>query len=109
MQSADQYLDDLKRLCDFAYEQGFHEMGHDPVKAAADEIERLRDQLAQCELSLATYDAGRTSEYWLKYDSPDDVCTCKPLAQQTHARFGTVRVTVDAACPLHGDVGGDRG
>lgn len=25
-------LGDLKSLCDFAYEHGFHEMGYDPVK-----------------------------------------------------------------------------
>jgi hypothetical protein len=38
-------LDNLHALCEFAYEQGFHELGYDPVKVVADEIERLQSAL----------------------------------------------------------------
>jgi len=44
------------------------------IKAGADEIERLEanqtqfaQRLADCEISLGTFDPGAASEYWLKY------------------------------------------
>lgn len=34
-------FDSLKSLCAFAYEQGFHEMGYDPVEVVVDRIHEL--------------------------------------------------------------------
>ena len=35
-------LQALKSLADYAYEQGYHEMGYDPLQVVRDEIDRLR-------------------------------------------------------------------
>ena len=37
---------------------------------AADEIERLRQRLFDCETSLNVWDDTRDSEYWLRYGEP---------------------------------------
>lgn len=37
----DEFRKALRMLCEFAYEQGFHEMGYDPLKAFED---ALRDE-----------------------------------------------------------------
>lgn len=39
----------------------------DVMRDAASEIEKLRDRLADCELSLNIFDEGRVSEYWMRH------------------------------------------
>jgi len=35
-------LSALKKLCDYAYEQGYHEMGYDPVREIARKLKEAR-------------------------------------------------------------------
>ena len=35
-------LSALKKLCDYAYEQGYHEMGYDPVREIARKLKEAK-------------------------------------------------------------------
>lgn len=45
-------LDDIQGLCEFAYEQGFHEMGYDPVKAVREFVRIAIFELASVEKEI---------------------------------------------------------
>ena len=63
-------IDDVRVLCEFAYQQGFHEMGYDPVNAIQEEIARyengrvilalelksLREKIARMEAEKAAHE-----------------------------------------------------
>lgn len=38
-------LDDLNTLCDYAYKQGFHELGYDPVAEIEKRYKKLQSEV----------------------------------------------------------------
>jgi hypothetical protein len=66
-------LRDIHSLCEYAYEQGYHEMGYDPVKIIEKALENAREFVAANwrypnneGLATALADLGLTSEAALK-------------------------------------------
>lgn len=50
---ADEYLEILRRICAFAFEQGYHEVGYDPVIHIEKELNQLRSELAIAQVMMA--------------------------------------------------------
>lgn len=45
VQPIEHALEDVEMLADYAYDNGFHELGYDPVKTIGDEITRQREDI----------------------------------------------------------------
>lgn len=71
------------------------------VERLTNERTQFANRLADCEISLGTFDPGAVSEYWLKY-APGALHTAKPSAPETQRpskeRYGSLHIpSVDDA------------
>lgn len=76
-------ISDLRGLAEHAYENGYHEIGYNPVKVVSDEIERLRAALSSISKRLAANLAGKT--HWTGCEEDHPMCAVGRIAEDALA------------------------
>jgi hypothetical protein len=71
-----QAWDDIDSLMEYAFDNGFHELGYDPARVISDEMERVAQELADLKAAGSSAPEPSVVLWAMHIPGPDDVWAC---------------------------------